>query len=196
MAAKCASRAASARARPELRDSSHRMPVVQRQLRVLAAALARALSPSALLHPGRVNGLLPALRTAVVSTGTGVADLLALSSGLGDVRAVPTEPQANSRGNQEMREADAKALFTAVRTDAALPAADPAADQATPGDVTADVLNASGRDGLAAEVAGTLGDLGFRTAEVMTVRGFGSPVARRNAAQVRADQQSVIDLAA
>ena len=140
--------------------------LVQRQLRVLAAALARALSPSALLHPGRVNGLLPALRTAVVSTGTGVADLLALSSGLGDVRAVPTEPQANSRGNQEMREADAKALFTAVRTDAPLPAADQAADQATPGDVTADVLNASGRDGLAAEVAGTLGDLGFRTAEV------------------------------
>ena len=41
-----------------------------------------------------------------------------------------------------------------------------AAGQATPGDVTADVLNASGRDGLAAEVAGTLGDLGFRTAEV------------------------------
>ena len=140
--------------------------LVQRQLRVLAAALARALSPSALLHPGRVNGLLPALRTAVVSTGTGVADLLALSSGLGDVRAVPTEPQANSRGNQEMREADAKALFTAVRTDAPLPAADQAADQATPSDVTADVLNASGRDGLAAEVAGTLGDLGFRTAEV------------------------------
>ena len=95
--------------------------LVQRQLRVLAAALARALSPSALLHPGRVNGLLPALRTTVVSTGTGVADLLALSSGLGDVRAVPTAPQANSRGNQEMREADAKALFTAVRTDAPLP---------------------------------------------------------------------------
>ena len=96
-----------------------------------------------------------------------MADLLALSSGLGDVRAVPTEPQANSRGNQEMREADAKALFTAVRTDAPLPAADQAAaTAAAPADVTADVLNASGRDGLAAEVAGTLGDLGFRTAEV------------------------------
>ncbi|MBL8926676.1 MAG: LCP family protein [Pseudonocardia sp.] len=140
--------------------------LVQRQLRVLAAALARALSPSMLLHPGRVNGLLPALHTAVVSTGTGVADLLAMSSGLGDVRAVPTAPQANSRGNLEMREADAKALFTAVRTDAPLPAADQAADPATTSEVTADVLNASGRAGLAAEVAGTLGDLGFRTAEV------------------------------
>ena len=136
--------------------------LVQRQERVLGAALERALSPSALLHPGRVGGLLPALGTAVVSTGTGVADLLALSTGLGEVRTVPTEPQPNSRGNREVREADAQALFAAVRTDAPLPAQDQTPAAATaPTDVTADVLNASGRDGLAAEVAGTLGDLGF-----------------------------------
>jgi LCP family protein required for cell wall assembly len=141
--------------------------LVQRQERVLGATLERALSPSALLHPGRVGGLLPALGTAVVSTGTGVADLLALSTGLGEVRTVPTEPQPNSRGNREVREADAQALFAAVRTDAPLPAQDQTPAGATaPTDVTADVLNASGRDGLAAEVAGTLGDLGFRTAEV------------------------------
>ena len=67
----------------------------------------------------------------------------------------------------EVREADAQALFAAVRTDAPLPAQDQTPAGATaPTDVTADVLNASGRDGLAAEVAGTLGDLGFRTAEV------------------------------
>ena len=147
--------------------------LVQRQQRVLAAALERALSPTALLHPGRVGRLLPALGTAVVSTGTGVADLLALSSAPGEVRAVPTEPQENSRGNVEMRETEAQALFTAVRTDAPLPARDEAAATASaPADVTADVLNASGRDGLAAEVAGTLGDLGFRTAEV---RNAGQP---------------------
>ena len=147
--------------------------LVQRQQRVLAAALERALSPTALLHPGRVGRLLPALGTAVVSTGTGVADLLALSSAPGEVRAVPTEPQENSRGNIEMRKTEAQALFTAVRTDAPLPARDEAAATASaPADVTADVLNASGRDGLAAEVAGTLGDLGFRTAEV---RNAGQP---------------------
>ena len=147
--------------------------LVQRQQRVLAAALERALSPTALLHPGRVGRLLPALGTAVVSTGTGVADLLALSSAPGEVRAVPTEPQENSRGNVEMRKTEAQALFTAVRTDAPLPARDEAAATASaPADVTADVLNASGRDGLAAEVAGTLGDLGFRTAEV---RNAGQP---------------------
>jgi LCP family protein required for cell wall assembly len=139
--------------------------LVQRQQRVLAAALERALAPGFLLHPGRVGAVAPALGTTVVSTGTGVADLLALSHAAGEVRAVPTEPQANSRGNVELQETGAQALFTAVRTDAPLPAQEATAS-AAPTDVTADVLNASGRDGLAAEVAGTLGDLGFRTAEV------------------------------
>jgi LCP family protein required for cell wall assembly len=146
--------------------------LVQRQQRVLAAALERALSPAALLHPGRVSGVAPALDTTVVSTDTGVADLLALSSGLGEVRSVPVEPQPNSRNNIELRETEAQALFAAVRTDAALPAPDAAATSSAPADVTADVLNASGRDGLAAEVAGTLGELGFRTAEV---RNAGQP---------------------
>lgn len=140
--------------------------LVQRQQRVVAAALERALTPAALLHPGEVGSLVPALDSTVVSTGTGVADLLALSSGLGEVRAVPVEPQPNSRNNIELRETEARELFSAVRTEAALPATDGDVASSAPADVTADVLNASGRDGLAAEVAGTLGDLGFRTAEV------------------------------
>jgi LCP family protein required for cell wall assembly len=146
--------------------------LVQRQQRVLAAVLARALSPERLLHPGRVGRLLPALRTTVVSTGTGVADLLALSRTLGradgtTLLAAPVEATANSRGNRVLRDS-AAALFAAVRTDGPLPAPDPARQDraATPADVTADVLNASGRDGLAAQVAGTLGDLGFHTAQV------------------------------
>ena len=157
----------------EVRDDPEPgVDLVRRQQRVLAAALARALSPERLLHPGRVGRVLPALRTTVVSTGTGVADLLALSGRLGaagtTLRAAPTEPATNSRGNRVLRPADAAALFGAVRTDAPLPPADPAAGAAAlgPADVTADVLNASGGDGLAAEVAGTLGELGFRTAEV------------------------------
>jgi hypothetical protein len=140
---------------------------------VLAAALAKALSPGRLLHPGRVGRLLPALDTTVVSTGTGVADLLALSRALArtdrlSLVAAPTEPAANSRGNRVLRDTDSAALFAAVRTDGPLPALAPAADDTAPtaADVTTDVLNASGRDGLAAQVAGTLGDLGFHTGEV------------------------------
>jgi LCP family protein required for cell wall assembly len=147
--------------------------LVQRQQRVLAAVLARALSPERLLHPGRVGRLLPALSSAVVSTGTGVDDLLALSRTLGHtgsttVVAAPIEPAANSRGNRVLRAPDAAALFAAVRTEGPLPAEDPAAARTAtaPADVTADVLNASGKDGMAAQVAGTLGDLGFHTAEV------------------------------
>ena len=154
-------------------DAAPAAGLVQRQQRVLAAVLARALSPERLLHPGRVGRLLPALDTTVVSTGTGVDDLLALSRTLArtdgtTLLPAPIDPVANSRGNRVLRDADAAALFAAVRTEGPLPALDPGAGRtaAAPGDVTADVLNASGRDGLATEVAGTLGELGFRTAEV------------------------------
>jgi LCP family protein required for cell wall assembly len=145
--------------------------LVQRQQRVLAAALERALSPGTLLHPGRVGRLLPALGATVVSEGTGVDDLRAVSGVLAsqdELHPAPTEPQANSRGNQVLRIAEANALFAAVRTDGPLPAPGPVAQRSgpTPADVTTDVLNASGRDGLAAGVAGTLGELGFRTGEV------------------------------
>jgi LCP family protein required for cell wall assembly len=147
--------------------------LVQRQQRVLAAVLARALSPERLLHPGRVSGLRPALGAVVVSTGTGVDDLLAVSRSVGRPDGVtllpaPTESAANSRGNQVLRDADAAALFTAVRTGGPLPAPDPAGGRSVtaPSDVTADVLNASGRVGLATQVAGTLGEIGFRTGEV------------------------------
>jgi LCP family protein required for cell wall assembly len=154
-------------------DPTPATSLVQRQQRVLAAALAQALSPERLLHPGRTGRVLPALGTAVVSTGTGVDDLLAVSRTLSradgtTLVAAPTEPAANSRGNRLLRGADATALFAAVRTDGPLPPLDPAAATAapTPGDVTTDILNASGKDGLAAQVAGTLGELGFHTAEV------------------------------
>jgi LCP family protein required for cell wall assembly len=169
----------SARARDLVRatdvrdDPAPAAGLVQRQQRVLAAVLARALSLDRLLVPGRVGRLLPALSTAVVSTGTGVHDLLTVSRTLAHADpatlvAVPTEPAANSRGNRVLRAADAAALFAAVRTEAPLPAADPTAGSTavTPADVTADVLNASGQDGKAAQVAGTLSDLGFRTGEV------------------------------
>jgi LCP family protein required for cell wall assembly len=153
--------------------------LVQRQQRVLAAALGHALSTSALLRPGRVSAVLPGLGTTVVSDGTGVDQLLALSRALRpsaghdlSIAAAPTEPQANSRGNRVLRDDEAAALFAAVRTDRPLPAGDDASAAAgtTPGDVTVDVLNASGRDGLAGTVAGTLGELGFQTRDVANAR--------------------------
>ena len=99
--------------------------LVQRQQRVLAAALERGSRPRRCCTPA---GSAPAARAGRRRVdGHGVADLLALSSAPGEVRAVPTEPQENSRGNVEMRKTEAQALFTAVRTDAPLPAQDDAA---------------------------------------------------------------------
>jgi LytR cell envelope-related transcriptional attenuator len=145
--------------------------LVRRQQRVLAGVLGRALSPGALLHPGRVGRLLPGLGTAAVSDGTSVDDLLALSRTLarGDtaIRAAPTEAQTDG-GTPVLHEDEAGALFAAVRTDRPLPDPAPGAQTPAPDDATLDVLNATGRDGLGAEIAGTLGDLGFRTAEPTT----------------------------
>jgi hypothetical protein len=64
-----------------------------------------------------------------------------------------------------LRVAEAAALFTAVREDAPLPPRDDpraVAPGPAPGQVTVDVLNASGRDGLARRVGQTLTELGFR----------------------------------
>jgi LCP family protein required for cell wall assembly len=146
---------------------------VRRQQRVLSAVLDRALAPVTLLHPGRVGRLLPALGTTVVSAGSGVDDLATVARTLGNdavpVLAAPTEAPPDGRGNRALAEADAAALFAAVRTEAPLPTQDAATTSATTSrDVTADVLNASGRDGLAAQVAGTLGELGYRTGQVTT----------------------------
>jgi LytR cell envelope-related transcriptional attenuator len=147
---------------------------VRRQQRVLAAVLDRALAPSTLLHAGRVGRLLPALGTTVVGAGSGVDDLATIARTLGNdavpVLAAPTEAPPDGRGKRVLAEADAAALFAAVRTEGPLPTQD--ADATTPSsagrDVTTDVLNASGRDGLAAQVAGTLGELGYRTGQVTT----------------------------
>jgi LCP family protein required for cell wall assembly len=153
----------------DVRDPGAPGPVL-RQQRVLADALARALHPGRLLHPGRVGQVRPALAATVVSTGTGVDDLLALSHTLGGaaLHPAPTDPTPNSRGNRVLRDADAAALFAAVRTEGPLPPVDPAAGAvaAGPGDAPVDVVNASGRDGLAGQVATTLDELGFRTAAV------------------------------
>jgi hypothetical protein len=106
---------------------------VQRQLRVLAAALAGPL-PERAAAPGRVGGLLPALRTTVVSTGTGWPTSSRCRTG--SARSAPCPPRrrptagaGDARGRREgpvHRGADRRPC----------PAVDPAADPA-PTDVTA-----------------------------------------------------------
>ena len=148
--------------------------LVQRQQRVLAAALERALSPTALLHPGRVER--PAARAGHRGRVDGHgrrrparAVERARRGARGADRAAGQQPGQPSRCARPRRRRSSPPCGPTPRC---RPRTRPRPPRPRPADVTADVLNASGRDGLAAEVAGTLGDLGFRTAEV---RNAGQP---------------------
>lgn len=154
---------------------------VERDHRLLAAALRDTLSFSTLLAPPALLDLDQALPAAVVADGVGIDRLLGVAQALDALdapgvtfAAAPTADAPNSRGHRVLDDADASALFKAVREDTALPVlVDPdtapdiaAATGPSPTDVTVDVLNASGRDGLAAGVASTLTGFGFVVGEV------------------------------
>ena len=114
----------------------------------------------------------PATTASTAADGIDLRQLLALTASLQRLDAAgvtfvgaPTAAQRNQRGHLMLREAEAAALFTAVREDAPLPPQDDpraVAPGPAPGQVTVDVLNASGRDGLARRVGQTLTEMGFR----------------------------------
>ncbi|MDN5931887.1 MAG: LCP family protein, partial [Pseudonocardia sp.] len=144
--------------------------VLERQQRLVAALLEKTLSREVLLDPGRIGSLRPALGDALSADDADLDRILAAARSVRSFAAegvrfvpVPTASGTSSQGNTLLREGDAAALFEALREGTALP--DPTVLAAgagpTPADVTVEVLNASDRQGLAAEVGGTLGTLGF-----------------------------------
>jgi LCP family protein required for cell wall assembly len=157
-------------------DPSPEYGRIERQQQVLGAVLGQAMSGTALLDVGRIAALRPALGDAVMTDGADLDELLALTSSLRRLdadgvtfAALPTGERTN-RGSVVLRDTDAAALFSAVRTDAPLPetARDPSAsgNGPSPNDVTIEVLNASSRSGLAGQVGETLRSLGFGISEV------------------------------
>ena len=119
----------------------------------------------------------------MVADEAGLDEVLAMARSLRDSGAdgvtfvtAPVVGEINGRGNQVLRGPDANALFQAMRGDTALPAPSPEPGPATgpsPADVHVDVLNASGRAGVAGQIGGTLRDLGF---DVGTVGSAPQPV--------------------
>jgi hypothetical protein len=157
-------------------DPSPEYGRVERQQQVLAAVLGQTVSDTALLNVGRVSAVRAALSQALVTDGADVVEVLALARTLSHLgtqgvtfATVPTG-DLNNRGNTVLRDADAAAVFTAVRTDAPLPpqATDPGSAQTgpSPSDVTVAVFNASNRSGLANQVGETLRSLGFAVSQV------------------------------
>jgi LCP family protein required for cell wall assembly len=154
---------------------------VERQQQVLAGVLGPTLTSTGLLDLAedtgqdlpRVAALRSALGAAVSTDGAGLDEVLALSLSLRSLGAdgvgfvsVPTTD--GGRSDSVFRDVDAAALFTALRTDAPLPATavDGTATGPAPGDVTVQVLNASGKTGVAAGTGNTLQSLGFRIGTV------------------------------
>lgn len=150
--------------------------LIERQQQVVASVLGAALSSTGLLDVGQLAALRPALGATFVSDTAGLDRMLAVSLTLRRLdapgvrfAALPVEQQSNGRGNTVLRATDAAALFAALRENTPLP--DGADDQRAdvgpaPADVTVQVLNASERPGLAAEVGAALTAIGFGVGEV------------------------------
>ncbi len=152
---------------------------IERQHQVLAGVLDPTLTSTGLLDLARIAALRPALRSVITTDGAGLDEVLALavslrSLGAGGVGFVSVPTTDGGRGDAVLRDADAAALFTAMRTHAPLPTtgADGGAAQPAPADMTVQVLNASGRTGVAAKTGDTLKALGFG---VGTVTNAGQP---------------------
>lgn len=164
------------RARHVQGDAATDEGLVERQHRVLAAVLDRALSTPVLLDPWEVRAFGRVFGQGTVADGVDPGQLLAVASavaglgaGAGPFVTVPTTG-ANTRGNVELRDRDAAAMFKALRTGAPIPpsaVAEPAASSSpAPGSITVDVLNAADRDGLAAQVGDALRAAGFGVGQV------------------------------
>lgn len=141
---------------------------VERQQQVVAGVLDTTLTSTRLLDIPRIAALRPALGAALTSDGAGLSEILALAlalRGMGDVTFTSVPTTSGVRDTAVLRDADAAALFSALRKDAPLPAAatdtGATATGPTPGDLTVQLLNASGQAGLAAGVGDTLKQLGF-----------------------------------
>jgi hypothetical protein len=128
---------------------------------------------------GGVGKLRPALRDALLLDGSSLDGALALSTSLHKLddpksgvvfAAAPTTGGTDGVGNAVLRDADAAAVFGALRTDRPLPdqADDPSAATAgpAPAQLRVQVLNASEKPGRAEQVSGTLGTLGFGVGDV------------------------------
>jgi LCP family protein required for cell wall assembly len=141
---------------------------IERQQQVVAGVLDPTLTSTRLLDVPRIAALRPALGAALTSDGAGLNEILALSLALrrmNDVTFTSVPTTSGPRDTAVLRAADAAALFSALRKDAPLPAAatDTSATDTgpAPGDLTVQLLNASGQTGLAAGVGDTLKQLGF-----------------------------------
>ncbi|ALE75224.1 hypothetical protein FRP1_24120 [Pseudonocardia sp. EC080625-04] len=156
---------------------------VQRQQRVLAAALGDALSTSSLLTPGAPGRSAEGVVGALTADGVDAGEILSLAQGLGRAGTagdgstpvflpLPVSEAPNTRGHLELRRSDARELFAALREHEPLPesATAPAARaaDAPAAGTTVDLVDATGRPGAVDQVAEDLRARGYEIGAVTT----------------------------
>ncbi|MEQ3550927.1 LCP family protein [Pseudonocardia nematodicida] len=114
---------------------------VQRQQRVLAAALGDALSAGTLLTPGAAGRAAEGLSDAVVADGVDAGEILTVARGLSGAGTatdagprllpVPVADGPNTRGHLELQRTEARQLFSALREKEPLPGPSGAEDDAS-----------------------------------------------------------------
>ncbi|BBF99321.1 MULTISPECIES: LCP family protein [Pseudonocardia] len=157
---------------------------VQRQQRVLAAALGDALSTTSLLTPGAPGRAADGVSAALVADGVDAGEILTLARGLsragtaGDgstplFLGLPVSEVPNTRGHLELQRSEARALFAALRKheplpeSATAPAARSAAAPAGAGTVV-DLVDATGTPGSVDQVAENLRERGYEIGAIST----------------------------
>ncbi|MGH3800793.1 MAG: LCP family protein, partial [Pseudonocardiaceae bacterium] len=173
-----------------------------RQQRFLSALLSTAASNQMALNPTAARNFVAAFTAHSITDNAGLDELATLAQSMQELdpatvsfMTAPTTGQPNERGNEVLRDADAKALFTALREDTTLgetevaalapPAGGAPAAAPKPGEVTVAVLNASERAGLASQVGAELRKLEFTVASV----GNSDAPAERTLIRYSADQE-------
>ncbi|MEJ8282025.1 LCP family protein, partial [Pseudonocardia spirodelae] len=154
---------------------------IQRQQRVLAAALGDALSTGGLLTPGAPGRAADGVSAALAADGVDAGEILTLARGLGRAGTagdgstpvflpVPVADAPNTRGHLELRRSEARELFGALREHEPLPAsatAPAARSAATPAPGTVvDLVDATGRPGAVDRFAADLRERGYEIGTV------------------------------
>lgn len=177
---------------------------ITRQQRFMSALLRKTLSTDTLFNIGKLRNLARAIGNNTFGDNIDVTTLLRLAQSLQGLNAskvtfftVPTTGEANAYGNEELREADTDALFSAIISGDPIPGAAPAtpdpsqsssgsrssssSSSATepvstqilsPEDVRVRVLNGSGVTGVAAQTARELRAYDFGVIEIADAPSF------------------------
>ncbi|MUN38307.1 LCP family protein [Actinomadura litoris] len=144
---------------------------IKRQQHFFGALAKEAMSGGVLTDPGRMNALLQATaKSLTTDRALTVGEMLKIAQGMRDLSAgklrfvtVPSGEYAPDKNRVALAHPASDAFFTAIRKDQALPPPT-RAPRVPPGKVR--VLNASGVEGRAAQVAAQLKDGGWQVTGV------------------------------